>query len=133
MATNIAVVSGDPQHWERLSDILLSCGLSPIRCETLAAAAELLAREALELALCEDALPDGDFRGLIAELRRSGRWLPVVVVSRLDDWASYLDAMVAGAFDYVAFPPYPRELERAVDAALAESRSHRGAGDPVAA
>jgi len=133
MVATIAVVSGDPQHWERLSGILVGCGLSPVRCDTLAAAAKLVAQQPPEFALCEDALPDGDFRGLIAELRRSGRWMPVVVVSRLDDWGAYLEAMVAGAFDYVVFPPYPREVERVVDAALAESRSHRDAGDPVAA
>jgi len=133
MAASVAVLSGDPQHWELLSAIVLDCGLSPVRCETLAVGTALLTQEPFEFALCEDALPDGDFRGLIAALRRSGRWMPVVVISRFDDWGSYLEAMVAGAFDYVAFPPYPRELERVLDAALAESRLHRGTAATVAA
>lgn len=133
MTATVAIVTGNPKCWERLSGVIEGCGMSPVRCENLAAATESLAQERFECALCEDALPDGDFRGLIAELRRSGRWMPVVVVSRVDDWGAYLEAMVAGAFDYVAFPPYPRELERAIEAAIAESRLQRGVAAPVAA
>jgi DNA-binding NtrC family response regulator len=108
MTATVAIVDGDPQHWERLSGVIEGCGISPVRCENLAAASESLAHEQLECAVCEDALPDGDFRGLIVEIRRSGCFMPVVVVSRVDDWGAYLEAMVAGAFDYAAFPPYPR-------------------------
>lgn len=133
MGSRIAVVSGDLQRWELLSGIVSDCGLSPVRCETLAAVTELLPQQRFECALCDDALADGDFRALIWELRRSGRWMPVVVVSRLDDWGAYLEAMVAGAFDYVGFPPYPRELERAVGCALAESRlQHKTAAEAAA-
>ena len=133
MTATVAIVTGDLQHWERLSGVVAGCGMSPVRCENLALAAQLCAQGHVECALCEAALSDGDFRGLIAELRRSGRWVPVVVISRADDWGAYLEAMVAGAFDYVAFPPYPRELERALEAATAEARLQRGRAAGVAA
>jgi two-component system response regulator HydG len=127
MSVSVAIVGAEPQHWEKLSGIISSCGLCPVRCETLAAATKLSAQQHFEFAICDDELPDGNFRELIAELRRSRHSTPVVVISRFDDWASYLEAMIAGAFEYVAFPLYPQELERAVAAALAEAQANRNA------
>lgn len=124
MSPAIAVISADLGHWEKLSAIISSCGLRAVQCETLAAAKDLLSREHFRLALCEDVLPDGNFRDLIALVRDTPAWhMPVVVVSCLDDWGSFLEAMMAGAFDYVAFPPYPHELERALVAAFAGTRT----------
>ena len=126
MSSGVVVITGELGHWEKLSDIVGSCGLRPIQCETLASVRELLAHEPVRAALCEDILPDGTFHELIRLLRESPRWhMPVIVVSPLDDWGSFLDAMMAGAFDYVAFPPYPHELERALAAALGESRTRQ--------
>lgn len=124
MSPAVVVISADPGHWEGLSAIVSSCGLRPVQCETLSAAKELLAHEHFRLALCEDILPDGNFRELIAVLRETpGCHMPVIVISCLDDWGSFLEAMMAGAFDYVAFPPYPHELERALAAAFAGTRT----------
>ena len=117
----------EPAHWEKLSSIISGCGLLPVRCETLAAATNITAQQLFELAICDDQLPDGNFRELITRLGRSRHCTPVIVVSRFDDWGSYLQAMIGGAFDYVAFPPYPQEMERAVTAALAESQANRNA------
>jgi DNA-binding NtrC family response regulator len=127
MSSIVLLVSAEPDQQEKLSGILSRCGLDPLRCETLATALNLLVQQPSELVICEDVLPDGTFRELIAEMRRSGFWKPVIVVSRFDDWGSYLEAMAAGAFDYVAFPPYPRELEQAIAAALAEVSSKQKA------
>jgi len=123
MPVLVAIVTAEPTRWEGLSRIISSCGLCPVRCETLAAAIKLIAQHHVELVLCDDELPDGNFRQLIAYLRSPRQLTPVVVISHFDDWGSYLDAMTAGAFEYVAFPPYPQELEQAVAAALAESQA----------
>jgi DNA-binding NtrC family response regulator len=128
-----AIVGSEPEYWEKLSGVVSGCGARPIRCETLAAVTKLLSQQHIDFLVCEDAVPDGTFRELIATLRCSGSWAPVIVVSGLDDWGAFLEAMVAGAFDYVVFPPYPGELERAVTAALAESRSVRRAVAQAAA
>jgi DNA-binding NtrC family response regulator len=124
MSPAVAVVSADRGHWEKLSAIVSSCGLRPVQCQTLAAAGELFVQEHFRLVLCEDVLPDGNFRQLIALLRETPAWrMPVIVVSCLDDWGSFLEAMMAGAFDYVAFPPYPHELERALATAFAGTQT----------
>jgi DNA-binding NtrC family response regulator len=128
MSVPVAIVCAEPPHWEKLSGIISSCGLQPVRCETLAAANKLSPRRDFELAISDDELPDGSFRELIAQLKRSGHSTPVVAVSRFDDRGSCLQAMIAAAFEYVAFPPYPHELEQAVAAALAESQASRKRG-----
>jgi two-component system, NtrC family, response regulator PilR len=120
MRPGIVVISAEPDHWKRLSGVISGCGFRPVWCETLALAKEFLAHHDFRLALCDDVLPDGNFRQLVSLVRNSPLpQMPVIVVSRIDDWGCFLQAMVAGAFDYVAFPPYPHELERALAAALA--------------
>ncbi|HTS11825.1 MAG TPA: response regulator [Candidatus Limnocylindrales bacterium] len=133
MPAHIILISGDPKHSEKLTTILSDCGLRSVPCATLDAAANLFSTQHPDVAICDDTVPDGDFRKLIAGMKRRGHSAPVIVVSRFDDWGSYLEAMVAGAFDYVAYPPYPHELERAVGSALAESRSQRKAALQAAA
>ncbi len=85
MPVHVAIVSAEPTHWEKLSSIISSCGLCPIRCETLAATTKLSAQRHFQLAICDDELPDGNFRELIAQLRCSRRPTQVVVISRFDD------------------------------------------------
>lgn len=120
MSIQVAIVSADPHHWQMLSSIISGCGLLPFRCETLAALTRVVGQEPFRLALCDEELPDGNYRQLISSLARLRRSVPVVVISPVDDSRSYLNAMLAGAFDYVALPGHPSELERAVAAALTE-------------
>lgn len=134
MCSAVVVISAEPAQREQLSAIVSSCGFHPVPCETLAAARELFSRQRFRLALCEDILPDGNFQELIATVRNSpGLRMPVIVVSRVDDWGSFLEAMMAGAFDYVGFPPYPHELERALAAALCAAEPSRSPAFEVAA
>jgi DNA-binding NtrC family response regulator len=128
MFPRILILSSEPGHWHKLSEVMSSCGCEPVRCETISAAKGLVMENQIEVIVCDDILPDGDFRELIRELKLSGCEARVVVMSRsYDDWGGYLEAMVAGAYDYLAYPPYPRELEQAVAAALLESTAHRTA------
>lgn len=116
----VLVVSAEPEHREILAGTISDCGLQPISRGTFADAKDLLAREAFSMVVCEDTLPNGDFRAVIEAARLVKQMPVVIVVSRKDDWASCLVATGAGAFDYVAFPPYPGELERALSAALSQ-------------
>lgn len=128
MSIGVAIVSADPRHWEELSSRVSACGLHPVRCKTLAALQRFIWQEPFKLAICDDELPDGNYRQLIDSLSRFRHSTPVVVVSQFDNSKSYLDAMLAGAFDYVALSSHSSELERAVAAALTE-----GFDDPVPA
>lgn len=126
MSIGVAIISADARHWEELSCLVAACGLHPVRCKTLAALNQVIRQEPFRLAICDEEFPDGNYRELITILKRLKRSLPVVVVSPFDDSKSYLDAMLAGAYDYVGLPPHSNELERAVAAALTE-----GFDDPL--
>jgi DNA-binding NtrC family response regulator len=127
MLTRILILSGSQEHQNELGGVITKLGCVPVRSDTLSDAKDLVRQLEIEGIVCDEVLPDGSFRALIRELRKSACQTPVVVVSESDDWGSYLEAMVAGAFDVVVYPPYPRDLERVVSAALAESRSNREA------
>jgi DNA-binding NtrC family response regulator len=125
MLARILILSGEPEHRHKLGAIVSSCGWLPVRCQTISAAKSLIPLHQIEVVVCDEQLPDGDFRELVRELRRSACEALVVVMSASEDWGAYLEAMIAGAFDYLAYPPYFHELKQAVVAALLESRSRR--------
>lgn len=117
----VLIVSGEQEHRAQLADHVFKFGLLPVCCETIADARALAERQPFSAAVSEDLLPDGDFRAVISEMRRHAARSPVVVVSRRDDWDFYLSAVRMGAFDSVAFPPTPGELERVLWTALTEA------------
>jgi DNA-binding NtrC family response regulator len=121
-ALPILIISGEKDHREKLADRVFNCGLRPVCCDTIADAKTLVARQPFGAVLSEDSLADGDYRAVIRELHHYAKNVPVVIVSRRDDWDSYLEAVGVGAFDYVAFPPNPGELERVIWTALSESK-----------
>jgi DNA-binding response OmpR family regulator len=128
MLPRVLVLSCEPEHWHKLSSVMTSCGCVPVRCETMSAAKGLVLGYRIDVIVSDDVLPDGDFRELIKELRGLACQPPVVVMSRsYRDWGDYLEAMIAGAYDYLSYPPYPCELQQAIAAALLESRAHRKA------
>jgi DNA-binding response OmpR family regulator len=117
----ILIVNPETVDRDNLERDIWDHGFVPVCCETLAAAKERIAREEFSVILCAEMLPDADFRAVIREARRYGCEAPVIVVSRRAEWDAYLEALGEGAFDYVALPPHPAELERILLAALREA------------
>ncbi|MBI3671042.1 MAG: hypothetical protein HY237_14840 [Acidobacteria bacterium] len=82
--------------------------------------------------LCSDLLPDGDFRALLEVMAEAALDVPVIVLSHLDDWDSYLKAVRAGAFDYISCPPDAAESERILRLAVEESFRRNGLAEAMA-
>jgi DNA-binding response OmpR family regulator len=116
MTKHVLIVSGESSHGDTMAAGTRYCGLQPVVCATAGDAKNLLARKQFAAVLCEDMLPDGSFRDVIVDTARLANGTPVIVVSRRDDWESYAIALSAGASDYLAFPPYPGEVEQALEA-----------------
>ena len=78
------------------------------------------------LALAEQLHPDvvfcssapGEYRDLLAALKRRVLQLPVVVVSRLPEISEWLDALDAGAMDYCAAPFEHQHIRWMIESAL---------------
>jgi len=128
----ILIVGAEREKWEGIIQAARKFNLRETHCRGLREAVRLLAREDFSVVFCNDTLPDGDFQALLRESGKSTASAPVIVLSRLGDWDSYLDALGAGAFDYIAYPLDTNEAERILCAALGESSRHHRVGHAVA-
>lgn len=121
MLPRVLIIGEDLEHRRTLAEAVSRCMLLPVECATFSAAEELFLRQRFVAVLCA-ALSNDEFREVISLAARSKTHAPVIIVSHLDDWDSYLGFMGAGAFDHIDFPLYPGELERVLYAALCRSR-----------
>jgi DNA-binding NtrC family response regulator len=108
------VVSHVPAVQQVFASVLSQHGIAPILASNVKEAQAILSRHYVYLAFCSDELPEGGIGTLIKQTSRSHKRVPVVVVSRFDDWGRYLNFLEAGAFDYVLYPPSGIEIERVV-------------------
>ena len=87
-------------------------------CSTLRELQSRLANQQIDLIFCATKLNDGSFREVLRALKLAQPPVPVVVFSRVGDPEEYLEAMRLGAFDFLA-PPYgPREVDWIVSHAM---------------
>jgi len=120
------VICAEGEHREKLMRAIRECGLRPVRCCSQSEALLLLDRQYFSVVFCNDTLPDGDFRAIINEARKSSADVPVIILSQRADWDAYLGAIGAGAFDYITCPPDSAETKRALWSAIS-SRLRRPA------
>jgi DNA-binding NtrC family response regulator len=116
-SSNAALIVSNPDQRDELVTAVSSSGLSTRHCSNLEAARSLLGRSNISMLFCDETLC-GDKRQFVRQISLSGPQIPVILVSRRDNWDLYLDALRAGAFDRVVLPATPGEVARIVRAAL---------------
>ena len=109
---NAMIVSDLLEIRQSFVSILGQSGLTPIAASNLKEAQTILNRHSVSLIFCCDESPECGLDVLIGQTSELPQAVPVVVVSRIDDWRRFLDFLRAGAFDYVLYPPSRREIER---------------------
>jgi DNA-binding NtrC family response regulator len=115
----VLIVDSDEKCRGMIFEQAVKHGEIPMACSTVAEARSLLSEHHFKAVFCGDNLSDGEY----TEVIRAAKPTPVVVLSRVADWESYLPAMETGAFDYIACPPHEPELDRILSLALhAESQ-----------
>jgi DNA-binding NtrC family response regulator len=119
------MISSDISHRENIARVARRCGLYLVFSPCLADACDILARQRFALIFCTDRLPDSDLPASLQSLRDAATGVPVIVLSRLAEWPACIDAMCAGAFDYIACPAEPAETERILRLALGQHRVMR--------
>ena len=117
-ANQVLVISPEKEHHEKITAAMNKCGLTSVCCMKIDEARIFMDNEKFGVVFCHETLPDGDFRGVVS----AARPIPVVVLSRFAEWDHYLDALRAGAFDYIACPPDSAETERILWSAIGNSR-----------
>lgn len=117
---NGLVVSSDDEVRRKLAEILGHGGLAPVLASTVAESRTALVRHDVCMVLCDEFVVDGNYRAVVEAVEHADTQVPVIVVSRIGDWPGYLAAIRSGAFDYVAYPPVPGELQRIIRNAFLE-------------
>jgi DNA-binding NtrC family response regulator len=103
-----------------LAGILAAVGLDIVFASSVGEAREILLGQPIRSVLCEDILPDGSFHDVLRTLKFAGLRVPLVVCSLLREMDQYLEAMESGAFDFIAPPFRPTELESILNSVLSE-------------
>ncbi len=119
---SVLVACNDCESRCALAGILAGLGLDIVFASSIGQAREILLGQPIRLVLCEDILPDGSFHDVLHALKFAGLRVPLVVCSLLGEWDEYLKAMEAGAFDFIAPPFRPTELQSIVNSILNKKR-----------
>ncbi len=111
------VCSPSLQDCEDLCDALSEMRVRVVRVLDRGAASEL-ARQNCFVLIILDLDTDSQWRSTVGELRKCAPGAEVVVYSRLPDEHLWIDALEAGAFDFICKPFRERELGWILDNAL---------------
>jgi len=123
MLRQIVVASSDLENRRALTSILTRQGFDPISISSFAECRELIEKEAVGLLFCDQHLADGDYRDVLNASRTSTGRVHVVVISKHANWDEYLEAMRLGAFDVIASPCRPTDVEWMVIQARRDERN----------
>ncbi|HKN77821.1 MAG TPA: sigma-54 dependent transcriptional regulator, partial [Lysobacter sp.] len=134
--TRSALIVDDERDIREL--LVMTLGRMGLRCDTAATLADAraqLAANSYDLCLTDMRLPDGSGMELVAEISHKHPNTPVAMITAFGNVEAAVEALRAGAFDFVAKPvdlSVLRDLVRhALD--LREKRRTIAAADPVAA
>lgn len=115
---HVLVVDDEPDIRELLEITLGRMGLETRAAADLAQARRLLATEAFDLCLTDMKLPDGDGIELVELIQREYPRLPVAVITAYGSMDTAIQALKAGAFDFVSKPVDLKMLRDLVNTAL---------------
>jgi DNA-binding NtrC family response regulator len=115
---NGLVVTPDYNKRGNLGEALLLCGVAPIFAASISEAAHHLGTSPITFIVCDHRLPDGSYDELLSLSRSCVTPPPLVVISTTGDWPDYFQAIDRGAYDFLAYPLIPGELQRIVSAYL---------------
>ena len=128
MDHKVLIVDDDPQQRRYLSAILSSLGYGVATASGGIAAVEQLSaarQHGISLALLDLHMPDLDGIKVLEQVRAAGASLPIVVLTADGSVARAVDAMRAGASDFIGKPVAPERLDVSIRNALAISSLSR--------
>ena len=114
----VLVVEDEPALSAMLRAALEQGGFATDGAATAAAAREFLKAAEYDAAILDLGLPDGDGLALLAQLRRDGNSLPVLILTARDAPADRVRGLDSGADDYVVKPFHLAEILSRVRALL---------------
>lgn len=121
------IVDDEPDIRELLEITLGRMDIETRQAENLASAHALLEKEQFDLCLTDMRLPDGNGIELVELINNEYQQLPVAVITAHGNMESAIQALKAGAFDFVSKPVNLQMLRRLVDVVLKLDRQPKEA------
>jgi DNA-binding NtrC family response regulator len=121
----VMLLSSDLEARRRLKNILEGPGIDAVCVSSLSDCEGVLAKQPMDLVFCDSHFADGTYRDLLHSKYLADRRAKVVVTSRLADWDEFLDAIRLGAFDMIAAPCQPTEVEWVLSQVVRAQRAER--------
>jgi two-component system response regulator PilR (NtrC family) len=119
MTQKIALVVDDEPDIRELLEITLGrMGITTVAAEDVSTAKERLAEAEYDFCLTDMKLPDGNGIELVKHIQSDYPQLPVAMITAYGSMESAVDALKAGAFDFVSKPVNLELLRNLVDTAL---------------
>jgi DNA-binding NtrC family response regulator len=126
MSEPTLLVVDDERHIRRVLQLSLGdAGYRVLEADSFASARKVLADERVDVLLTDLQLPDRSGLELLQEVRSTRPDLPVILITAYGTVESAVQAIRAGAFDYVMKPFRMEELEALVARALGMTRAER--------
>jgi two-component system KDP operon response regulator KdpE len=117
----VLVCDDEPQILRALKVLLRDGGYETETAETAEEALDRAALRRPDAAIIDLVLPDGSGTDVCRQLRQWSK-MPIIVLSAVGDEDAKVDALAAGADDYVTKPFGPRELLARLEAVLRRTR-----------
>ncbi len=117
---SLLLVDDDRQVLESMTDWLRSQGLQVDPVRGVAEANERLSRKAYDLLLVDVRLQDGDGLDLLEQVRRNYTQSQVILITGYGDADAAVEALRAGALDYLTKPLIDDELLMAIERAFSQ-------------
>jgi DNA-binding NtrC family response regulator len=123
----VMIATMDASVHRMLAQILEGHGIDVVWVKGLERAQEFLRLGTVAACLCGFGLEEGSYKELVKFAKREVPETPVVIVSTpscANEYAEYLAAMNAGAFDFLCYPYQKREVDRILRLAVSSSLRH---------
>ncbi|GJL83217.1 MAG: type 4 fimbriae expression regulatory protein PilR [marine bacterium B5-7] len=128
MAKLALIIDDEPDLRNLLSITLRRMNIRSMEADCISRANELLANHTFDVCLTDMRLPDGNGIDLVRQIQNDTPSLPVAVITAYGNVETAVEALKAGAFDFIAKPVQLDELRKIVEAAV---HTHDGADSPV--
>ncbi|WP_456417992.1 sigma-54-dependent transcriptional regulator [Thiolapillus sp.] len=125
------IIDDEPDIRELLELTLARMDIDTVTVENLAKARSALAHQQFHLCLADMRLPDGDGIDLVREIHQQYPGTPVAMITAHGNMETAIEALKAGAFDFVSKPVDLPVLRKLVNTALKLHQSKNGAGGPT--
>jgi len=122
---DVLIVSSRIENKRTLLRTLEGLPVNTFSASTVFQALEFLATHPLAIVFCEERLPDGSYRQLLASLPSRPQMNRFIVVQCTGEWEEYLEALRLGAAEVLRVPLQSTDIDIAVFHAMRQERENQ--------